>query len=120
MYRCLVDLHFLPSNIFRLAFPVVWRNFLLGQGKRHLQKPVQGLNLLYIGGLVPHYGLKTLVKAVSDISDYFYSLLPKSRADAFMMMFLHFVRRFTVTQKHIYEIDFVVRRVRTSPLAPVQ
>ena len=81
MYRRLVDVLFLPSKemlgYIPLGFPGRVEELPPGAGKMSFTKtgmPGQGLNLLYIGGLVPHYDLRMLVKAVSEIPEITFTL----------------------------------------------
>ncbi len=81
MYRRLVDVLFLPSKemlgYIPLCFPGRVEELPPGAGKMSFTKtgmPGQGLNLLYIGGLVPHYDLRMLVKAVSEIPEITFTL----------------------------------------------
>lgn len=81
MYRRLVDVLFLPSKemLGYIPFGFPGRVEELPPGARKLSfseidMSGQGLNLLYIGGLVPHYDLRTLVKAVSEIPEITFTL----------------------------------------------
>ena len=81
MYRRLVDVLFLPSKdmlgYIPFGFPGRVEELPPGAGKMSFTEtdlPGQGLNLLYIGGLVPHYDLRMLVKAVSEIPEITFTL----------------------------------------------
>lgn len=81
MYRHLVDVLFLPSKemlgYIPFGFPGRVEELPPGAGKLSFTETDmsgQGLNLLYIGGLVPHYDLRTLVKAVSEIPEITFTL----------------------------------------------
>lgn len=81
MYRRLVDVLFLPSKemlgYIPFGFPGRVEELPPGAGKLSFAETDmsgQGLNLLYIGGLVLHYDLRTLVKAVSEIPEITFTL----------------------------------------------
>lgn len=81
MYRRLVDVLFLPSKemlgYIPFGFPGRVEELPPGTVKRSCPETdmtVRGLNLLYVGGLVPHYDLRMLVKAVSEIPEVTFTL----------------------------------------------